>query len=171
MKLFAMVALALALALAMGSAHAQTSTDGTASGSTAPNQLGTGLNNATNGDSLGRSAPGSGTTLPETTVGVGDTSTNGTTALPGAGGTAATYGTGSTQFTNPAFFGSSPFILTPTGAVPATSGSVPGFALPIPQQQQQQQQGAQPGTTSGMTSGPSSTSGPWMVSPTPTSTP
>lgn len=164
MKLFASTAVALALASSFspGFAVAQTSTSGTASGSTAP----------TNQNSMATTAPGGGTsfgTLRSTTTpddpaggagtGVGDTSTNGTQGVPGWSGTAGTYGTGSTLgFGNPNY-------LTPYGSFPyGEQGTVRGYALPIPLQQIPAQQN---GTTSATTMSPMDAN----ASPTPSPTP
>lgn len=135
-----------ALLLMANVAHAQSSTAGTASGSNAPNQLGTPLNSATNGNTLGTTAPGGGSTFgtmrSTDTTGAGsptfsDSSLSATT-LPGGGGTGTTgagagtgdtgaqgtTGTYSTQGVPPGTLG--------TGGMPGTygTGSTQGFGNP-----------------------------------------
>ncbi|MEK7355689.1 MAG: hypothetical protein AAB250_04530 [Bdellovibrionota bacterium] len=134
-----------------GLSSAQTSTSGTASGSTAPNQLGTPLNGQTDSGTLRSTDASTGTSsfLPDVS-----TSTSSPTFFESSG----TTGQASSQTGAPLYY------LVPVSPNPG----VPGYALPVlPPQQQLPQQFD--GTVSGSTSGPIFV--PQNTTPTPSPTP
>lgn len=143
--------------VATSAASAQSSTSGTASGSTAPNQLGTPLETQNNTDVLGSPGtvgrgPGTFGTLENADVGPEGNSIfmdESTTNRPSMGTTSGTTtgATGSTANTStPLYY-----------LIPSSTGqSIPSNAVPVyPQQQFPQSDGTVSGTTSGPTNTPS----------------